>query len=69
MGSRVLKIHPHDNVLVALQDLPKGESINYKDQVYLLKEDVPAKHKFYIVPLKKRGRGFYVRNIGGESAV
>jgi len=66
MGSRVLKIHPHDNVLVALQDLQKGESIHYKDQVYLLKEDVPAKHKFYIVPLKKGEEVFMYGTLVGK---
>lgn len=79
MGSRVLKIHPNDNVLVALQDLHEGEHINFKDQVYILKEDVPAKHKFYTVPLKKGeevlmygtlvGRVQYDVNIGERMSV
>ncbi|WP_134089138.1 UxaA family hydrolase [Olivibacter sp. XZL3] len=47
MGARVLKIHPKDNVLVALQDLRQGEQIVYQAANYLLKEDIPAKHKFY----------------------
>lgn len=51
MGARVLKIHPKDNVLVALQDLPKGERIEFQGETYLLQEDIPAKHKFYIIDL------------------
>jgi len=47
MGARVLKIHPKDNVLVALQDLRAGEQVNYQGETYLLKENIPAKHKFY----------------------
>lgn len=47
MENRVLKIHPSDNVLVALQDLKAGESIGYGDETYLLVEDIDAKHKFF----------------------
>lgn len=46
MNKRVLKIHPKDNVIVALQDLSKGETIYYLDERYQLIYDVPAKHKF-----------------------
>lgn len=48
MKHRVLKVHPDDNVLVALQDLKKGETISYNDIDYVLLEDVPAKHKFFM---------------------
>lgn len=47
MKHRVLKVHPHDNVLVALQDLSKGEAISYNGNDYVLLEDIPAKHKFF----------------------
>uniref|UniRef100_F4C1U0 Altronate dehydratase n=1 Tax=Sphingobacterium sp. (strain 21) TaxID=743722 RepID=F4C1U0_SPHS2 len=53
MRARVLKIHPKDNVLVALQDLQQGEQIVYQSETYLLKEDIPAKHKFYTQDLEK----------------
>lgn len=53
MGARVLKIHPKDNVLVALQDLQQGEQIVYQAATYLLREDIPAKHKFYTQDLDK----------------
>lgn len=66
MGARVLKIHPHDNVLVALQDLQKGEPIHYKEQVYVLKEDIPAKHKFYLVPLKRGEEVFMYGTLVGK---
>lgn len=66
MGARVLKIHPHDNVLVALQDLQKGEHIHYKDQVYVLTEDIPAKHKFYLVPLKRGEEVFMYGTLVGK---
>ncbi|OQY94317.1 MAG: altronate hydrolase [Sphingobacteriales bacterium UTBCD1] len=44
---RVLKIHPEDNVLVALRNLSKGEKIPYNGDEYVLQENVPAKHKFF----------------------
>src|SRR5689334_2772502 len=47
MKQKVLKIHPKDNVLVALQNLTKGEQIVYNGEEYVLQENVPAKHKFF----------------------
>jgi altronate hydrolase len=48
MASKVLKVHPKDNVIVALQDLAKGETVHYEEADYVLQEDIPAKHKFYV---------------------
>ena len=48
----VLKIHPQDNVLVALTDLRKGEAITTPEQSLVLQSDVSAKHKFAIQDLK-----------------
>ena len=42
----VLKLSPKDNVLVALADLRKGETIVWSSSSYTLTTDVPAKHKF-----------------------
>lgn len=46
MKQRILKVHPKDNVLVALSDLAKGEEVIYEGESYLLTDNVPAKHKF-----------------------
>jgi altronate hydrolase len=46
MASKYLKIHPSDNVLVALTDLKAGEKIGYNGSSFVLREDIPAKHKF-----------------------
>lgn len=43
---KVLKVHPSDNVIVALQDLTKGETISYDGVTYTLADDIAAKHKF-----------------------
>jgi len=53
MKHSVLKIHPADNVLVALRDIKAGEEVLYDGIVVLLSEDVPAKHKFTIARLHK----------------
>lgn len=50
---RVLKVHPNDNVLVALQDLRAGETVEYKGISYLLREEIPAKHKFFTEDIKE----------------
>src|SRR6187431_942826 len=46
MANRFLKIHPADNVLVALTDLKAGEKISFNDASLTLVDDIPAKHKF-----------------------
>lgn len=48
MKTKVLKINPKDNVLVALQNIAKGETILFEGEEYLIKEDIPAKHKFFM---------------------
>jgi altronate hydrolase len=47
MKQRVLKVHPVDNVMVALQNLQKGETLHYQGKEYLLAADINAKHKFF----------------------
>jgi len=42
-----LKIHPDDNVLVALRDLPRGIEISANGSRFTLAENVAAKHKFF----------------------
>ena len=41
-----LRISPDDNLLVALQDLPKGSRIETSGNSFILPSEVPAKHKF-----------------------
>ena len=43
----VLKVHPADNVIVALKDLKMGDTIHFEGADYLLQADIPAKHKFF----------------------
>ena len=46
MSSQYLKIHPSDNVLVALKDLKAGDKISYDGASLVLVHDIQAKHKF-----------------------
>src|SRR5688572_15978282 len=52
MTQKVLRIHPDDNVLVALNDLPKGEVIEYNRERFLLTDNIAAKHKFFMRDMK-----------------
>ncbi|MFT3980599.1 MAG: altronate dehydratase family protein [Ferruginibacter sp.] len=53
MKNRILKINAKDNVLVALQDLPKDAIIEFEGKFIALQEDIPAKHKFFIQDLQQ----------------
>jgi len=45
VSDRILKIHPSDNVLVALTDLRAGDKIIYLGKEITILQDVPSKHK------------------------
>lgn len=45
-------MHPDDNVLVALTDLPKGKNLVFENQEWVLPDAVKAKHKFFTTALQ-----------------
>ncbi|MBA4258326.1 MAG: altronate hydrolase [Chitinophaga sp.] len=47
MNRQVIRMHPTDNVLVALTDLEKDTAVEFENQVYTLQDKIKAKHKFY----------------------
>lgn len=47
-----LQIHPLDNLLVALQDLPAGMKIEFGEEGFILRTPVKAKHKFTVSDLE-----------------
>ena len=53
MKQNVLRIHPKDNVLVALQSLQAGERIVFEGEAITLLDEVPSKHKFNTSGLDK----------------
>src|SRR5215210_6057105 len=46
MKKSILKVHPADNVIVALRDLAKGEEVSLDGKRYTVAEEIAAKHKF-----------------------
>jgi altronate hydrolase len=53
MFHKVLRIHPADNVLVALSDLKAGEKLDFEGEEIRVTNAVPAKHKFTLEPLQE----------------
>jgi len=51
MKHLVAKIHPADNVLVALTDLPIGTPVTWDGATVTTTEKIPAKHKLALQPL------------------
>ncbi len=44
--AEVMKIHPSDNVIVALRDYAAGDRVELNGQAFRLLEPIPTKHKF-----------------------
>jgi altronate hydrolase len=55
MKNIVLKVHPTDNVIVALRDLQKDEVIEFEGNQYVMQQKVEAKHKFYADDISQGG--------------
>jgi len=47
MKHKVLKVHPKDNVIVALTNLSKGDNVSFEGDKYVLQDNITAKHKFF----------------------
>jgi altronate hydrolase len=56
MSQIYLQINPTDNLLVALQDLPKGTIIQHNGNEITLQDDIAAKHKFTTESIPKEGK-------------
>lgn len=52
MKHAIVKVHPKDNVIVALRQLEKGETVKYNGEQFILEETIPAKHKFTIAEMR-----------------
>jgi altronate hydrolase len=55
MQQSILKVHPADNVMVALTDLPAGVAVIYNEETYTPTEFIPAKHKFATTSIPEGG--------------
>ncbi len=56
MHRKALKIHPKDNVIVALDNLTEGERVEWEGQIFTVKHDIPAKHKFVTEDIAEGGK-------------
>ncbi|NIJ54852.1 UxaA family hydrolase [Dyadobacter arcticus] len=55
MASQLLKIHPSDNVIVALRDISAGSDVSWEGAHYGLQYGVSAKHKFVTEDIETGG--------------
>lgn len=46
MPAKAIRVHPDDNIIVALQDLDVGETVILGEESHAIRECVPHKHKF-----------------------
>ena len=53
---KVLKVHPDDNLIVALQDLAAGEQVSLDGEMFAVVSPTPAKHKFAAAQLNQGDR-------------
>lgn len=42
----ILKLHHKDNIIIALQDIPKGANVEWEGTFYQVTDAIPVKHKF-----------------------
>ncbi|KSA12236.1 UxaA family hydrolase [Maribacter dokdonensis] len=69
MDNRFLHIHPKDNILVALQDIPEGTDIHHDNITIRIPKKVKAKHKFALSPIKKDALVYMYGSIVGKAVV
>lgn len=62
-----LQIHPKDNVLVALKNLPKDSSINFQGETLYLQDNIQGKHKFSITDLQEGDKLYMYGVLVGEA--
>src|ERR1700751_1116546 len=67
MAKPALKLHPRDNVLIALGDLRRGVSGYAEGHSFPLTSDVSAKHKFVVRPMAPGDPVFMYGVLVGEA--
>jgi altronate hydrolase len=56
MQKKLIKVHPSDNVAVALVNLTAGEMVDFEGEAIAILSDVKAKHKISLTKLEKGNR-------------
>lgn len=65
--NKIIRIHPADNVIVALKDLLAGEDVELQGSRWTVEEAIPAKHKFYTTDLPQGGEVFMYGVLVGKT--
>jgi altronate hydrolase len=55
MSTSILKIHPADNVIVALKNLALNSEVELDGEIFTMLEEIPSKHKFFSRDIEKGG--------------
>ena len=69
METKIIKVHPGDNVAVALADLWKGEVLNLENSKIEVVSDAAAKHKISLVDLKEGDKIYMYGVLVGTATV
>ena len=56
MQKQLIKVHPSDNVIVALVDLNEGEKVTFEGTTITITKSVKAKHKIAAQDFEKGDR-------------
>lgn len=71
--AQLLKLHPKDNVAVALQPLPKNSRLTFEGQDLFLTEDIPQGHKIALTNLATGANvikyGYAIGHVTTEAAM
>ena len=67
MKSKLIKVHPGDNVAIALVDLWKGDHVTFEGKEITILEDTKAKHKISMVDLAPEDRIFMYGVLVGKA--
>lgn len=67
MKSKLIKVHPEDNVAIALTDLWQGDTINFEGEDVIILSDVKAKHKITMVDLEPESKIFMYGVLVGKA--
>jgi altronate hydrolase len=69
MKHNFLKIHPKDNVMVALTNLAAGTIVSDAGKEFTLQNEIPAKHKFFLNDMQPDDPVYMYGNIVGKTKI
>lgn len=67
MQQKLIKVHPEDNIAIALVDLVQGDNIHFEGEEIIILSDTKAKHKITLVNLEKEDKIFMYGVLVGKA--